>query len=435
MQDLSIDAIFQFICTYSATKLRCVQIALILVDLNQIACFIPDVTEGASAQALFVRRNKVSGVATPASERPKVFCTEDTPDYFSRADSPLSSIGSSERFVFQEEPERPEQHRGNNIDDVEEKGQLEASHSKDSSPLPPPVTGTPPSSAEQHPHQFPPNPQPRSVANNVRFSAQDTPLMFSRTSSLESLESCDQHSVRTGYSSNFTRATSGRVSPSDLPDSPCQTPPMERKMMQAMVAAIDAAKERARNAEGSFPPHAAATAAVETRGLASGGKQETEEDTTAANNAVTIAAKEAFSSSSHKSSEECVRVFHEEGTPDAIFSSKASSKASIADEYDNAENLDETCLDRVRCQRTFLYVQTSLLFFPFLQPSTPEIAANSINNSELKLSPGVEVGNDLLTTSVIEEKNKEVEEEEEIYAESLSLMSRVHEKGMPRPIM
>jgi hypothetical protein len=50
--------------------------------------------------------------------------------------------------------------------------------------------------------------------------------MFSRASSFESLTSFYQHSVKDGYSScDFSRATSGRVSPSDLPDSPGHSRP------------------------------------------------------------------------------------------------------------------------------------------------------------------------------------------------------------------
>jgi len=54
----------------------------------------------------------------------------------------------------------------------------------------------------------------------------ETPLMFSRASSIASLDSFEQQSVQDGYSSyEASRATSGRVSPSDLPDSPSQTMP------------------------------------------------------------------------------------------------------------------------------------------------------------------------------------------------------------------
>lgn len=67
----------------------------------------------------------------------------------------------------------------------------------------------------------------------VTFSRQDyyaeqTPLMFSRCSSLGSLSGFEQHSIhddRSSIHSDFSRRTSGVVSPSELPDSPTQTIP------------------------------------------------------------------------------------------------------------------------------------------------------------------------------------------------------------------
>ncbi|XP_023289443.1 adenomatous polyposis coli protein-like [Orussus abietinus] len=60
-----------------------------------------------------------------------------------------------------------------------------------------------------------------------RYSEQ-TPLMFSRCSSLGSLSGFEQHSIhddRSSVISDFSRRTSGIVSPSELPDSPTQTVP------------------------------------------------------------------------------------------------------------------------------------------------------------------------------------------------------------------
>ncbi|XP_023235094.1 adenomatous polyposis coli protein-like [Centruroides sculpturatus] len=58
--------------------------------------------------------------------------------------------------------------------------------------------------------------------------AEETPLMFSRCSSLGSLSSFEQHSIqddRSSVISDFSRRASEVVSPSDLPDSPSQTVP------------------------------------------------------------------------------------------------------------------------------------------------------------------------------------------------------------------
>ncbi|KAG7197006.1 hypothetical protein KM043_017542 [Ampulex compressa] len=60
------------------------------------------------------------------------------------------------------------------------------------------------------------------------YYAEETPLMFSRCSSLGSLSGFEQHSIhddRSSIVSDFSRRTSGIVSPSELPDSPTQTVP------------------------------------------------------------------------------------------------------------------------------------------------------------------------------------------------------------------
>ena len=61
---------------------------------------------------------------------------------------------------------------------------------------------------------------------------EDTPLIFSRSSSFESLNSFVQHPCQGSEYSSYqcSRVTSGRVSPSDLPDSPIQTRPQTPKV-------------------------------------------------------------------------------------------------------------------------------------------------------------------------------------------------------------
>ncbi|KAF5273389.1 hypothetical protein FQA39_LY07406 [Lamprigera yunnana] len=74
---------------------------------------------------------------------------------------------------------------------------------------------------------------PSEAGKAVKFEqvvnyAEETPLMFSRSSSLASLDSIEQHSIhddRESVISDFSRLTSGIVSPSELPDSPTQTVP------------------------------------------------------------------------------------------------------------------------------------------------------------------------------------------------------------------
>ncbi|KAG8227648.1 hypothetical protein J437_LFUL007844, partial [Ladona fulva] len=68
--------------------------------------------------------------------------------------------------------------------------------------------------------------------------AEETPLMFSRCSSLGSLSSFEQHSIhddRSSVISDFSRRTSGVVSPSELPDSPTQTVPSSPRHTKAPV--------------------------------------------------------------------------------------------------------------------------------------------------------------------------------------------------------
>ena len=77
----------------------------------------------------------------------------------------------------------------------------------------------------------------RVVTFNIEDTyAQETPLMFSRCSSLDSLSEFDQHSIHDDHSSvisDFSHRTSGAVSPSDLPDSPTQTvPPSPNRLKQ-----------------------------------------------------------------------------------------------------------------------------------------------------------------------------------------------------------
>jgi hypothetical protein len=143
-----------------------------------------------------------SGLQTPASDRPQVYATEGTPACFSRADS-LSSLGSNDLD------------NGPNRNNGEEKGQLEATEG--------------PSEKEQkqkHDHHQAKQAGQLKTVSFLPEEQTQTPLMFSPCSSFESLNSFVQQPFQSGYSScDFSRVTSGRVSPSDLPDSPCQSRP------------------------------------------------------------------------------------------------------------------------------------------------------------------------------------------------------------------
>lgn len=93
--------------------------------------------------------------------------------------------------------------------------------------------------------QSPPQPQMDQLEKEVRLKnesqypeAQQTPMMFSRCSSLSSLSGYEQisiHDDRSSIVSDFSRTTSGVVSPSELPDSPAQSAPSGIRAMQKPV--------------------------------------------------------------------------------------------------------------------------------------------------------------------------------------------------------
>ena len=204
--------------------------------------------------------------------RPKVFCTEDTPGIFSRADS-ISSLSSDGEDMLPTETERQQViQRGisipgpgesistNMINTLDthlkpEKGELETNDSlakekqtenlkSERESLTPPrvfhdtenFEGKTELERLSDDHITHSNSETTNATEynpqihhhkHVKFNPQETPLMYSRASSPESLASCDIHEgYKDVYSSyEHSRATSGRVSPSDLPDSPCQSRP------------------------------------------------------------------------------------------------------------------------------------------------------------------------------------------------------------------
>ncbi|TRY69315.1 hypothetical protein TCAL_09734, partial [Tigriopus californicus] len=203
-----------------------------------------------------------SGMDTP-SEKPQVFDTEGTPGFFSRADS-LSSLGSED---VQDNPRDTQVHQGREEaqgiaspgdNGSVEKGQIEANGgcTKEGSnrSMTPPL----PDGATCAPNRLRTTTTSSSHNKQVTFNQQDTPMMFSRCSSFESLNSFDQQSIRDGYSScDFSRATSGRVSPSDLPDSPGdQSParPRSPALMRPLAADPRSHGTTSTTAAGAPPP-------------------------------------------------------------------------------------------------------------------------------------------------------------------------------------
>ncbi|XP_014245242.1 adenomatous polyposis coli homolog isoform X2 [Cimex lectularius] len=82
----------------------------------------------------------------------------------------------------------------------------------------------------------------------------ETPLMFSRCSSLGSLSSCEQQDdCRSSVVSEFSRMTSGILSPSEVPDSPTQTiPPSPRVKVPPVLTETNEAEEKPSGQPGVF---------------------------------------------------------------------------------------------------------------------------------------------------------------------------------------
>ena len=127
------------------------------------------------------------------NDQPQLYASEGTPGCFSRVDSLENLVDESQ---------------SNQEESIIEKGQLETAENG-------------PSEKDEK--------EPKKAVNFT----QETPLMFSRSSSYESLNSFVQQPIQSGYSSyDISRVTSGRVSPSDLPDSPCQSRPFSPSRKQ-----------------------------------------------------------------------------------------------------------------------------------------------------------------------------------------------------------
>ncbi|CAH0552603.1 unnamed protein product [Brassicogethes aeneus] len=161
-----------------------------------------------------------SGLMSP--EKPINYCEEGTPGYFSR----VSSFGSLNSIPVNE-----------TLKDVKEETSLE----------PEVVEKT---IVEKQVFKSPAESKVVKFEQQVNY-AEETPLMFSRSSSLASLDSIEQHSIhddRSSVVSDLSRLTSGIVSPSDLPDSPTQTVPPSPKPRKIPIEFPSSSKLRLNDA-------------------------------------------------------------------------------------------------------------------------------------------------------------------------------------------
>ncbi|XP_052900021.1 adenomatous polyposis coli protein-like [Anopheles moucheti] len=154
------------------------------------------------------------GCNTP--DKPYNYCEEGTPD-FSREAS-LSIIDLS-HHPDERRADEKQQHQQRELDKhQQQQQQQQQQHTK----LPTPtavVVGDPNGSIS--------GPVGKSVSFLNTGGADETPLMFSRTSSMGSLSSAEPACTddKSSIVSEFSRMASGVMSPSELPDSPTQTIP------------------------------------------------------------------------------------------------------------------------------------------------------------------------------------------------------------------
>ncbi|KNC28237.1 hypothetical protein FF38_14103 [Lucilia cuprina] len=156
-----------------------------------------------------------SGSYTP--EKPVNYCEEGTPGYFSRYES-LSSLDESppQGEHSQKDSQRLSSKCGeNNLSSLSKTSSSDADKST-SPPEPPPMVQTPQIN-----------------------SALETPLMFSRRSSMDSLAEEDVGPIddKSSVVSDFSRLASGVISPSEIPDSPTQSMPQSPRRNSGSGAA------------------------------------------------------------------------------------------------------------------------------------------------------------------------------------------------------
>ena len=148
--------------------------------------------------------NDTTNTSSP-SDRMRSYCTEDTPYSFSRRSS-LSSLHSTDVAEAKQTVQEL---------DADEMDMSSADVTLKPELLENPCDSTDTSANTSH----------GAAGKSVTFDVHDTPMMFSRCSSLGSLSSFDAYSVHSSVHSEYSRRASEVVSPSDLPDSPSDTMP------------------------------------------------------------------------------------------------------------------------------------------------------------------------------------------------------------------
>ncbi|XP_008216777.1 adenomatous polyposis coli protein isoform X2 [Nasonia vitripennis] len=182
-----------------------------------------------------------------------------------------------------------------------------------------------------------------SKLKNETPCSQQTPLMFSRCSSLGSLNGFEQNSVqddRSSVVSDFSRRTSGVVSPSELPDSPAQTaPPGTKLQLKPQIGCFGKKKMLSPHQDKSKNSSLASDNALQNENIL---------------RMIPLAKRSVF--------EDNLTSFKDESTPTKLHSMAASSLSSLTiddeDEYDIVNKIilnkeksnvsDETKIESIR---------------------------------------------------------------------------------------
>ncbi|XP_042887446.1 adenomatous polyposis coli protein-like isoform X2 [Penaeus japonicus] len=175
-----------------------------------------------SQSGLPVKSGLSSGMMTP--DKPITYCVEGTPVCLSRFSS-VSSLTSGEINANNDRDGL----MGDLSEDGEQKPEVVSQEKKGR--LQEPRREAEQADAARDGSHTPSSQQlDRPEGKSVHY--EETPLMFSRATSVSSLSSFEVQSIhddRSSVVSDFSRFTSGAISPSDLPDSPSQTVPPSPK--------------------------------------------------------------------------------------------------------------------------------------------------------------------------------------------------------------
>ncbi|XP_052794606.1 adenomatous polyposis coli homolog isoform X2 [Mya arenaria] len=151
----------------------------------------------------------------------KTYCEEGTPVCFSRVSS-LSSLHSSEAADRQEKRPAGPLQRIEETEDMNGSVLKRPSQSRSPQGYRQKDTRSMMDNSSEKEH--------KTVTFDDKEQIQETPMMFSRSTSLGSLSSFDTQSVHSSVFSEYSRRASEVVSPSELPDSPSETmPPSPRR--------------------------------------------------------------------------------------------------------------------------------------------------------------------------------------------------------------